>query len=206
MNDGATQVGAFVGRKIRELSGGNNESATRAMLARLRRGIGKSPGSMPELWGVTLDGLPEPLLGRGDRPTPGEWAVHTALTLFALHQQGNDLNQCVSKEGVALGAAVRRLVNDEDDEARIKRRFDAAATADSLEEFCYHLRGLIQLLKTEDIPLDYPTLAMDLYRFQFPDVRDSVRLRWGQDFYRLNKEKNREIKNDNMGKDNDNNE
>jgi len=202
MNDGATQAGAFVGRKIRELSGGSNKSATRAKLAKLRRGIGKPPGSMPELWGATLDGLPELLLGRGDRPTPGEWAVHTALTLYALHQQGKDLNkQCMSREGASLGAAVRRLIKGEDDESRIKRRFDAAATADSLEEFCHHLRGLVQLLKAEEIPLDYPALTTDLYWFQFPDVRDSVRLRWGRGFYRLNKDKDRENKNNNTGKD-----
>lgn len=188
MADEATQAGVFVKRKISRLYETKNESAARATLAKLRRGIGKAPGSMPELWDATLDGLPETLIGKGNGPTRGEWAVHTALTLYALHQQGKDLKgQCMSSDGEYLGVSVRKLIQNDEDEQRIKRRFDAAATSDSLEEFSHHLRGLIQLLKTKDIPLDYPALAKDLYWFQFPAARDSVRLRWGRDFYRIRK-------------------
>jgi CRISPR system Cascade subunit CasB len=89
----------------------------------------------------------------------------------------------MSKEGESLGTSLRKLVKNEDDEKRVKHRFDAAATAESLEEFSHHLRGLIQILKAQDIPLDYPALTEDLYWFQFPEARDLVRLRWGRDFY-----------------------
>jgi len=185
MADEAKLAKAFVKHKITKLSESKNESAARATLAKLRRGIGKEPGSMPEIWDVTLDGLPEKLAYKGSNPTYGEWAVHTALTLYALHQQGKDMKkQCMSKEGETLGISLRKLIKTEEDEKRVKRRFDAAATSDSLDEFSHHLRGLIQILKTQDIPLDYPALTEDLYRFQFPEVRDSVRLRWGRDFYR----------------------
>ena len=189
MADEAKQAKTFVKRKISQMIEGKNEAAARATLAKLRRGIGKAPGSMPEPWGVTLEGLPDSLIGKGgDAPTRGEWAVHTALTLYALHQQGKDLKkQCMSKDGESFGAAVRRLCKTDDDEKRVKRRFDAAATSDSLEEFSHHLRGLVQLLKAEDVPMDYPTLAGDLYWFQVPDAKDSVRLRWGRDFYRIRK-------------------
>ena len=47
----------------------------------------------------------------------------------------------------------------------------------------HHLRGLIQLLRAEEIPLDYVHLAENLYDFQNPDSRPGVRLEWGQDFY-----------------------
>ena len=47
-----------------------------------------------------------------------------------------------------------------------------------------HLRGLIQLLRSKEIPLDYVDLAGDLYEFQMPGGAARVRLRWGQDFYR----------------------
>lgn len=185
MSDEAKLAKAFVKHKISKLSESRNESAVRATLAKLRRGIGEKPGSMPELWDVTLDGLPEILTCKGDSPTYGEWAVHTSLTLYALHQQGKDIKgQCMSKEGETLGVSLRKLIKNEEDEKRIKRRFDAAATSDSLDEFSHHLRGLIQILRTQDVPLDYPALAEDLYWFQFPEARDSVRLRWGRDFYR----------------------
>ncbi len=187
MADEARLASSFVKHKIRQLTESNKESAARATLAKLRRGIGMNPGSMPELWDVTLNGLPEKLTRKAGVPTYGEWAVHTALTFYALHQQGKDLKvNCMSKEGEALGVSLRKLINSEDDEKRTKRRFDAAATSDSLGEFVYHLRGLIQILKSKDIPLDYPGLTEDLYLFQFPEARASIRLRWGRDFYRGN--------------------
>lgn len=181
----AKMTGAFVRRKIAWLAGSESESVSRATLAKLRRGIGKKPGSSPELWEATFQDMPPELMGTGEEPSSAEWAVHTALTLYALHQQGKDLQlQCMNKDGESLGKALRKLVSDDEEEKRIKRRFDAASTSNSMEEFAHHLRGLIQLLKAKSIPLDYPALAEDLYWFQFPSARDSVRLRWGRDFYR----------------------
>ena len=190
MADGGMLVKSFVKHKIIKMTESKNESGVRATLAKLRRGIGKAPGSMPEIWGITMDGMPEELVAKGDSPTYGEWAVHTVLTLYALHQQGKDIkSQCMNMEGAALGASLKKLIKDEADEIRVKRRFDAAATSDDLSEFAHHLRGLVQLLKAQGIPLDYPALAEDLYRFQFPEARDSVRLNWGRSFYRMAKAK-----------------
>ncbi len=186
MADEARQAAAFVRYKIKQLAERENESAVRATLANLRRGVGRSPGSAPETWTVTLGGLPKVLLGETSEPTRGEWAVYTALTLYALHQQGKDLNiRCMSAAGQSLGTAVRRLVEDPDDEKRVNRRLAALATSDSVDELSHHLRGLVQLLKAKDFPLDYPSLTEDLYWYQFPDARNAVRLRWGRDFYRV---------------------
>ncbi len=184
MRDEARLVGKYVESQIRRLKE-SQDANIRATLARLRKGIGKAPGSLPDLWEVTLSNLPDKLQSLDGKPTYGEWAVHTALTLFALHQQGKDLStKCMSQDSVPLGRAVRMLAKDEEDLPRIKRRFDAAATSDNLAEFAHHLRGLVQLLKATDIPLDYPELAKDLYFFQFDGAVDNVRLKWGQDFYR----------------------
>ncbi len=182
----AKLAGNFVRRKINQLFSSQNDTVVRAELARLRRGIGKLPGSMPELWDITIKDLPEILVGKDEKPSYGEWAVYTKLTLFALHQQGKDLkSQCMNQEGMFLGKAVRTLIQTSEDENRVKRRFDAAATSNSMEEIAHHLRGLIQLLKSENIPLDYPKLTEDLYRFQFPEARDNVRLMWGREFYSM---------------------
>ena len=198
----AKEAGAFVRRKIGWLLNSKNESATRAMLAKLRRGIGKPPGSMPDLWPFTLDGLPESLGRKTGGPTKGEWAVHTALTLFALHQQGKDLGKsCMHQEGATLGISTHRLVERPEEEDRIKHRFDAVATSQAPEEFAHHLRGIIQLLRDKGIPLDYSVLTEDLYRFQFPEARDTVRLRWGRDFYRTANQENKSQGNVVEGKD-----
>lgn len=188
MENEATLASVFVRCRIQSFMKSMDESTVKATLARLRRGIGKTPGSVPEIWGATLEGLPEQLLSKNGVPTVGEWAVHTALTLYALHQQGKDLeHKPMSCENAPLGLATRQLIHSDDDEPRIKRRFDTAATSNNLEEFSHHLRGLVQLLRAEDIPVDYPALTKDLYWFQIPETRDSVRLRWGQDFYRNSK-------------------
>ena len=60
-----------------------------AVLARLRRGIGKRPGEIPELWEWMM--TDEQL--RFSEPTYEEWASYIALTLYAFHQQGNDIKQ-----------------------------------------------------------------------------------------------------------------
>jgi CRISPR system Cascade subunit CasB len=185
--DQTWQVGNFARSKIKWLCEANQESQAKALLANLRRGIGKPPGSVVELWGVTFEGMPESFWGKG-KPSKEEWAIHTVLTLFALHQQGKDLKKKpMHQEGERLGKAARRLVSSEEDEARIKRRLDAIATSQSIEELSNHMRGFIQLLKAKDVPLDYQALAEDLFKFQMPDAQDSVRLRWGQDFYRIPK-------------------
>ena len=85
---------------------------------------------------------------------------------------------------MGLGKAVATLIEEEDDFKRIKRRFDIAAGSGSIEEFSQHVRGLIQILKSKGIKLDYSALAKDLFRFSDAEKRNNVRLIWGQDFHR----------------------
>lgn len=162
------------------------EHPQRAELANLRRGVGRVPGEMPELWGSFLQDLPEELESRDGIPTCAEWAIYLALTLYAMHQQGRVLPaENMNRPQVRLGQAVRRLVKGDErpEESSILRRFNALATANSMTERAQHLRGIIQLLRAEKIPLDYLQLAEDLYWLQLPAAAARVRLRWGQDYY-----------------------
>ena len=180
----------FVGGKIGYLLNSRDDAYVRASLAKLRRGIGKKPGSLPGIWEFLFESLPEEFLSRTGEPTHAEWAAHMAITLFALHQQGkNPHENPMSISNEPLGSAVRllRMKRGDSAEQAIKRRFDAVVTSDSPEELAHHLRGLIQLLRSEGIPLDYPRLAGDLFQFQKPELRDGVRLRWGQDYYKMRK-------------------
>ena len=92
-------------------------------------------------------------------------------------------------KGESFGAAARKLKN-ESNEATLIRRFNFIVTSTDIAELAYHARGFIQLMKASDkiIGLDYPQFAKDLYNFQYPDGRRKVILRWGQDFYRINKD------------------
>ena len=167
------------------------EHQQKAVLANLRRGVGRMPGELPELWGVFLQDLPEPLESRTGSPTPGEWAIYQALTLYALHQQGRALpRDSMHREGVRFGQAVRSLVKEGEspESSSVLRRFNALATASSMPERAQHLRGLVQLLRAEAIPLDYVQLAEDLYWLQIPERAAGVSLRWGQDYYAFRRE------------------
>ena len=200
-NESRTQaIRGYVDGKIQWLWG-LPENQRRAELAKLRRGIGHAPGELPELWGGLLQGMPASFYGTNG-PSHEEWAVYLALTLYALHQQSND-TVCVSQPGCTLGRAVRRLAEQtvasgqDWTESSVLRRFNALATADSMPEVSHHLRGMIQLLRREGIPLDYPQLAEDLYQYQFVDGAPNVRLRWGRDLYASPTEKTKENEKEN---------
>lgn len=189
MNTGVSvkQVETFTRKKVEKLLLQSKEN-TRA-LAELRRGIGKRPGEIPQLWGYYLESMPEEFYGDKE-PSRAEWAVYAALTLFALHQQGKDPEfNPMQKEGQGLGKAMANLVHEENDRERITRRFNTIATAGGVEELFHYLRSVIQMLRGEDIGLDYSKLAADIYCFQFPELISNVRLRWGQDFYRKKSER-----------------
>lgn len=148
-----------------------------AMLAKLRRAVGSHPGTYADIWEVTLAPC------GGNRRM--EWALHTTLTLFALHQQGN--TQSMSAEGIPFGKAVRLICQQEPaKEPGVIRRFNALITADSLEEFSHYARGIIQLMKQGGIQMDYPKFASDLFWYQLESTQNSIRMQWGRDFYQTN--------------------
>ena len=178
-------VQAYTAGKILRILSSPDTSAQKAALANLRRGIGHEPGAIPQLWGEYLLDMPEEMYGKNGKPSREEWAIYTALTLFALHQQGHDpALEPMHCTGQRIGAAVGRLVEDENDLERVMRRLNAAATANTPTAFAHYLRGLIQLLRASSIPVDYADLAGDIYLYQLSDYSGQVRLKWGQDFYR----------------------
>lgn len=163
------------------------EHPQKAALANLRRGLGHAPGDLPALWGLILQDLPEELESKTGIPTPAEWSIYLAMTLYALHQQGRALpGDNMHKPGIPFGQAVRGLVKEGEapEDSPILRRFNALATSASMAERAQHLRGIVQLLRAGGVPLDYVQLAEDLYWLQFPAYAPRVRLRWGQDYYR----------------------
>ena len=182
------QIEQFTKQKISSLI--MQAKSNTGVLAELRRGIGKKPGELPQLWGYFLESMPENFYGDKE-PSRAEWAIYTVLTLYALHQQGKSLEADVMyQEGQTFGKAVANLVHNENDKERVIRRFNTIATAASIEETVHYLRCMIQLLRNENIGLDYPALAGNIFLYQFPEFSSQVRLKWGQDFYsNLMKEK-----------------
>lgn len=152
-------------------------------LAELRRGLGREPGTVPEMWPhytqLTVDGR----LSRRLR------AEHLALSLFGMHQQSH--TQAMHQPGKSLGRALREF-HQETREAppgsdttanAVDKRLAALATATSFPELAEHLRGVVSLLGSRDIALDYDRLYTTLVRWQDPKRRGQVVRRWGSDYF-----------------------
>ena len=157
----------------------DNESRARGELAALRRGASRSPGELPEIWELTRVEVPE---SAGDAPTWEELAVHTAMTLYAVHQQSR--TEHMFSPGVGLGSAARRLIGSPDEENPSARaRFNALVTSTTVAELRHHLRGFVSLLRARGFALDHAMLADDVLRFQQPGGARSVRLNWARQYY-----------------------
>ncbi|MER7461152.1 type I-E CRISPR-associated protein Cse2/CasB [Micromonospora sp. NPDC126480] len=171
------------GLQARVLSTAPQPEAVSA-LARLRRGIGRTPG-----FDFTLERylqVPEHLLGY--RPaddaeaTDAEHAVHDAVTLYALHQQSRRDRMHV--EGRGLGQAMSELVRNSAGPEGVRRRFAALGTASTYQESIHYLRSLITMLREHQIPLDYGLLADDLQTLRKPSRRRQIQATWGREFFR----------------------
>ncbi|SEG93899.1 CRISPR system Cascade subunit CasB [Thermomonospora echinospora] len=178
-------VGDVVEKRVAELQRGylDDQSAAVAALAQLRRGAGKLPQDMPELWGVTGVELLFQDQALPDREASrAEAALFLAVTLYALHQQSRS-DQRMHKAGIELGEAVRRLMSGGDIDEPIRRRFVRVGAATTPEVLAYRLREIVSLLRREAIPLDYARLARRLYQAQVPGGMQQVRQIWGRSFH-----------------------
>lgn len=188
-------LGAYVGQKIARLQdaylGGG--SWAKASLAQLRKAAGAKPGANPGTWAIEFEGMPEALAGRGSAPSEGEWAVHLALTLYAVHQQSRStkmFRESVPENGelFGLGNDARRLaLTNEGEELELGQMpsaFAALVATESIQRVGYYARQVVHRLSRADISLDYVRLARQLYAFQKPYLRDGVRLEWGREFAR----------------------
>ena len=83
----ADMVYSCVSGKLHYINSISEMGSGKGILAQLRRGAGKKPGELPELWGMIFEKVPDELLGKNE-VSYAEWAIYTALTLYAVHRQG----------------------------------------------------------------------------------------------------------------------
>ena len=158
----------------------NKSRRARGELAALRRGVSRSPGELPEIWELTRVEVPD---SAGDAPTWEEIAVHTAMTLYAVHQQSR--TEPMFRPGVGLGSAAHDLVGRDEENPSARARFNALVTSTTVAELRHHLRGFVSLLRARGFALDHAMLADDVLRFQQPGGARSVRLAWARQYYSL---------------------
>lgn len=180
---------------LKKLEEERNISSGKAYLSKLRNSIGKPLSQSIEVWPFVFRYLPSKFLSDTTSESYQEKAILTTLQFYSLHQQGVDENvNLVKKENSEeekektynLGSALRSLRNG-DDEVSVDRRFNTMITSTTFEEFVYHLRHLIKLLKSKsrETKVNYPGLSEDLYWFLI-GYDENIRLKWAREYYRGN--------------------
>jgi CRISPR system Cascade subunit CasB len=143
----------------------------RATLAALRRGLGKDPGSVPEMHPFVLRRLPE---GMGLRR---ENDFYLVASLFSIHRKGWAGGD--PRRPTNLGASLA-LLRQRDGSASIERRFVAMLNAQR-EDLPHHLRNIISLLSSHEVHVDFAQLLRDL-RWWDAENR-SVQRHWARSFW-----------------------
>ncbi|MEU5871740.1 type I-E CRISPR-associated protein Cse2/CasB [Glycomyces sp. NPDC047369] len=165
-----------------------------AALAQLRQAVNAEPGTagLAAVW--LPDALIEPelrsKLAWQPRATPSEQALHTAVTLFAIHQQ-SQREQRMHTPGTTFAVACQWLAAVRDNDETVHRRFAAVGTAATYAELVYHVRNLVTQLRAAKIGFDYGVFADDLRLFQRGPAlnigltgADHVRALWGREYWR----------------------
>jgi len=140
----------------------------RAMLAALRRGLGRPPGTAPEMYRYVV-----PWLG-DDTPRWREDAYYLVAALFAYHpKEGGQGN---------LGRSFARARVPQGDNTAIERRFTALLSAHP-DDLDVYLRQAISFLKSKETPVDWHQLLSDVMAWGHPDYRERVQKAWARAFW-----------------------
>ncbi|MGV9249627.1 type I-E CRISPR-associated protein Cse2/CasB [Streptomyces sp. NPDC003710] len=161
-----------------------------AELAALRSGTGRESGTVAAMWPFHRTRMASEWRNKGSL-TRDLAAEHTALTLFARHQQTHDRRMHVAgtSPGTAAGLLLRKAAADSEGKAAtaaLERRFGHLLTSADADVLAMHLRSLVPLLNQAGVALDYDLLRTALRTWddpRRPDAAAIFRQRWDRDLY-----------------------
>jgi len=145
----------------------------RGALAALRRGLGKKPGEVADVYPYVLPWLPSTASPRE------EDAYFLVAGLFALHPHSWHPRDDEGRSN--LGASFARLMAS-DGSPSIEKRFVALLNC-HLDDLPAHLRSAVGLLKAHEIPIDWAQLLSDILSWHWDTravQREWARAFWGQ--------------------------
>lgn len=147
----------------------------RAALAALRRGLGKRPGEVAEMFPYVI-----PWCSHLSEQRQDDYFLVAAL--FAQHQGASGPNP-VSADPLRnnLGASFR-LVADRSGSSSIEKRFLAVLSA-SRDELDDHLRHTISLMRAHNVGIEWVQLLRDLSGWNSPTRY--IQRRWAQGYWQL---------------------
>ena len=139
----------------------------RAALAHLRRGLGRPPGTVVDLFPYVARWVP------AQAPRALEEAYYTLAALFAAHPlEGGEGN---------MGDHFRRVVQAHDERAAaVERRFSVLLAAHP-DDLGFNLRQAASYLRSSGVPVNWHQLFADMRQWSHPER--FVQRRWARSFW-----------------------
>jgi len=137
----------------------------RGALADLRRGLGKPPGSAPEMYRYVEPFLPS------QRSSTQENAYYLVAALFGFHP--------LSTPNGNFGSHMAKTLSDESADA-LERRFTILLSS-HFNDLSNYLRQAVSFLKSKDIPVNWNQLFWDLQKWD--DEERKVQKKWANSFW-----------------------
>ncbi|MCL6622969.1 MAG: type I-E CRISPR-associated protein Cse2/CasB [Syntrophobacterales bacterium] len=143
----------------------------RGALAALRRGLGKPPGTALDMHRYVVSYLPPKLTWMQEE------AYFLLAALFAYWHQGKDL--VAPNPPANLGASLAQMATRENEDS-LDRRFTALLKSHR-EDLPHHLRQVVGLLKSNEVPVDWQQLLKDLLNWDHEN--QFVQRKWARSFW-----------------------
>lgn len=173
-------------KNIYVLSNINDVSYVKTQLAILRKSVGNK--KIADVLPIIIQYIPDEYIGQKADLSDGEQAILNAMQLYAIVNQGNIENLKVVEhrnpwENMGTSLSVLRNSNGSSDKAALDKRFNIMITSETYDEFLYHLRQMIRIIKSKkQIYIDFPKLGEDLFAF-LKGKEDDVRISWSRQYY-----------------------
>lgn len=170
-----SKVDSYTLRAIRRIENSQDKAA---ILAELRRTVGRSLMSARDVWPFLYKILPADICHGDTAPTDKEEAIYSALQIYALCMQGSHTVTPDSTYKLSIGGSLRAGKTD-----TLDKRFATLLIANDYDVLIRYLRQMIQIVKnTNTITINYPCLAQDLYRIRLGNISAVLR-KWALDYY-----------------------
>lgn len=153
---------------LEQIRDGSDQSRARAVLATLRRGLGKEPGEDANVMRYIVPRLPAEAQPWRDRP------YFLIASLFAFHPDPGGAGD-MGKHF----AAIRQATQSEE---AVERRFTALLDTHE-DDLAYHLRQAVSLCKANHVPIDWHQLFRNVQGWSHPSrwvQRTWARSFWGR--------------------------
>ena len=173
-------------KNIYVLSNINDVSYVKNQLAILRKSVGNK--KIADVLPIIIQYIPDEYIGQKAELSDGEQAILNTMQLYAIVNQGNIENLKVVEpsnpwENMGTSLSLLRNSNGSSDKAALDKRFNIMITSETYDEFLYHLRQMIRIIKSKkQIYIDFPKLGEDLFAF-LKGKEDDVRISWSRQYY-----------------------